>query len=81
MPVRRLTIAASYAKSSSNTATAGIASANQFESKSVLLQYQFRKMYFTAGYAQLQQGFSVSGIAPSNVSSYYFGVSRWFNFF
>jgi hypothetical protein len=81
MPVRRLTIAASYAKSSSNTSTAGIESANQFESKSVLLQYQFRKMYFTAGYAQLQQGFSVSGIAPSNVSSYYFGVSRWFNFF
>ena len=81
MPVRKFTIAASYAKSSSNTSTAGVASANQFESKSVLLQYQFRKMYFTAGYAQLSQGFSVSGIAPSNVSSYYFGVSRWFNFF
>jgi hypothetical protein len=45
------------------------------------MQYQFRKMYFTGGYAQLSQGFSVSGIAPSTVSSFYIGVSRWFNFF
>ncbi len=81
MPVRKLTIAASYAKSSSNTSIAGIASANQFESKNVLLQYQFRKMYLTGGYANLSQGFSVSGIAPSSVSSFYIGVSRWFNFF
>ena len=81
LPVRRFTIAASYAKSSSNTSTAGIASANQFESRNILLQYQFRKMYLTGGYANLSQGFSVSGIAPSNVSSFYIGVSRWFNFF
>ena len=80
-PMRRLSLTASYSKASSNTSNAGVASANQFEGKNALIQYQFRKMYFTAGYAQLQQGFSVSGIAPSNVSSYYFGVSRWFNFF
>jgi hypothetical protein len=80
-PKRGLTFAASYAKSSSNTSIEGIASANQFESKNVLMQYQFRKMYFTGGYAQLSQGFSVSGIAPSTVSSFYIGVSRWFNFF
>ena len=81
MPVRKLTIAASYAKSSSNTSTEGIASANQFDSRNLLIQYQFRKMYLTGGYAQLSQGFSVSGTAPSNVSSFYIGVSRWFNFF
>jgi hypothetical protein len=80
-PEHRLVIAASYAKSSSNTSTAGIASANQGESKNVLLQYQFRKMYLTGGYANLSQGFSASGLAPSNVSSFYIGVSRWFNFF
>ncbi len=80
-PARRLSLTASYSKASSNTSVAGVGSANQFEGKNALVQYQFRKMYFTAGYAQLQQGFSVSGIAPSNVSSYYFGVSRWFNFF
>jgi hypothetical protein len=80
-PKRGLTFAASYSKASSNTSIEGIASANQFESKSVLMQYQFRKMYLNGGYAQLSQGFSVSGLAPSNVSSFYIGVSRWFNFF
>ena len=80
-PMRKLTLTASYSKASSNTSMAGVASANQFEGKNALIQYQLRKIYVTAGYAQLSQGFSVSGIAPSNVSSYYFGVSRWFNFF
>jgi hypothetical protein len=80
-PARKLTIAASYAKSSSNTSTAGVASANQFDSRNVLIQYQLRKMYITGGYAQLSQGFSVAGIPPSSVSSFYIGVSRWFNFF
>ena len=80
-PARRLTLAASYAKASSNTSTAGVGSANQFESRNVLMQYQFRKMYLTGGYAQLSQGFSVSGLPPANVSSFYLGVSRWFNFF
>jgi hypothetical protein len=80
-PKRGLTVAASYAKSSTSTTTSGIGSSNQFEGKNLLIQYQFRKMYFTAGYAQLSQGFSVAGIPAANVSSYYFGVSRWFNFF
>lgn len=80
-PVRRMTISASYAKSSSNTSTAGIGSANQFQSMNTQIQYQFRKMYFTGGYAHLSQGFSVSGLPPASVSSFYIGVSRWFNFF
>jgi hypothetical protein len=81
VPLRKLTLAASYTKSSSNTSTGGIPSMNQFESRNLLLQYQFRKMYLTGGYANLSQGFSVAGIAPSSVSSFYIGVSRWFNFF
>lgn len=80
-PFRRLTIAASYTKSSSNTLNAGIASANQFAGKNVQLQYQFRKMYLTGGYANLSQGFSASGLRPANISSFFLGVTRWFNFF
>jgi len=80
-PVRRMTVSASYAKSSSNTSTAGIGSSNQYQSENAQIQYQFRKMNFTGGYAHLSQGFSVSGIAPANVSSFYIGASRWFNFF
>jgi hypothetical protein len=34
-----------------------------------------------SGYARLEQGFSGSGLPTEIISSYYMGVSRWFNFF
>jgi len=80
-PLRRLTISASFAKANSNTNLQGIASWNNTEQVNTLFQYQFRKMYVTGGYSRLVQGFSASGAPPENVSSFYFGVSRWFNFF
>jgi hypothetical protein len=46
-----------------------------------LFTYQVRKMYVTGGYSNIVQGFSVTGTAPENVSSFYIGISRWFNFF
>jgi hypothetical protein len=36
---------------------------------------------FNAGYYRLVQGFSISGGLPTRLGSYYFGVSRAFNFF
>ncbi len=80
-PLRRLTISASFAKANSNTNLGGVASWNNTEQINTLFQYQFRKMYVTGGYSRLVQGFSASGAPPENVSSFYFGVSRWFNFF
>ncbi len=85
-PTKKLIIAGSYAKSDSNTSTATsasslITSANQNIQLNTLVQYQVRKLNFTSGYSRLQQGFSGSGLPPEVVSNYYFGVSRWFNFF
>lgn len=80
-PIRRLTVTASFAKATSNTDLQGIGSWNNTEQINTLFQYQFRKMYLTGGYSRLLQGFSASGIPPANVSSFYIGVSRWFNFF
>jgi len=80
-PMRKLTIAASFSKSNSNTNLGGISSRNNNEEINTQIQYQFRKMYVTGGYSRLVQGFSTSGLPQENVSSYYFGVSRWFNFF
>jgi hypothetical protein len=45
------------------------------------MNYQFRKLYFTSGYSRLEQGFSAAGTKPEIISSYYMGLSRWFNFF
>jgi hypothetical protein len=80
-PIRGLIASASFAKSTSNTSTSGSASSNQNELINSLVQYQFRKLYFISGYSRLDQGFSDSGAPPEVVSSFYIGISRWFNFF
>ena len=80
-PLRRLTVSAAYSKASTNTLSSGIGSSNQSEGANALLQYQFRKMYLTGGYAHISQGFSVGDLAPAKVSTYFIGVTRWFNFF
>jgi len=80
-PIRRLTFGASYSKSSSDTGGDTPASFNKNEQYNAYFQYQFRKVYLTGGYAKLSQSFSASTVPPANVSSFFIGVSRWFNFF
>jgi hypothetical protein len=80
-PVKRLVIAGTYAKSNSTTTNNAFMSSNQNNEANVLVQYQYRKLYFTSGYARLEQGFSQTGTPPEIISSYYVGISRWFNFF
>src|SRR5208283_302727 len=80
-PVKGLTISSSFARSDSSTTFSGTASSNRYEEYNSLIQYRIRKMGFISGYSRLQQGFSQSTTAPEVLSTYYFGVSRWFNFF
>lgn len=80
-PTKHLTLSASFTKTSSNTMSAGIFSGNHFESANAQFTYRFRKINLNGGYANLKQGFSTSGLPPASVSSYYIGISRWFNFF
>lgn len=76
-----LILAATYAKSTGNTSSNGIASENENSQYNALVQYQVRKLSFVSGYSRLQQGFSGTGTQPEIVSSYYMGLSRWFNIF
>jgi len=80
-PVKKLILAASYAKSISNNSNDAVVTANQNNEFSSLVQYQYRKLSFNSGFARLEQGFSGSDTAPQVISSFYIGVSRWFNFF
>lgn len=80
-PVRRMTLSAAWAKSISNTDVLRIPSENNTNQINTLIQYQFRKMYFTGGYSRLVQGFSALQTPAEHVNSYYVGISRWFNFF
>jgi hypothetical protein len=80
-PARRLTYSATFADSRSNTQNGALSSFNHTQEGNAYLQYKFRKVYFTAGYSRLLQGFSGSPLPPALVSTYYVGLSRWFNFF
>lgn len=80
-PLKKLILSAAYAKSMSDTDSSVVASVNENNQYNVLIQYQFRKLNFNSGFARLEQGFSGSGSPPEVVSSFYIGVSRWFNFF
>ncbi len=80
-PTRRMTMGLSYSKSNTNSDLQGTFSNNGSKMINAIVNYQYRKMYFTGGYSNLVQGFSASGLPAANVSSFYVGVSRWFNFF
>ncbi|MGA2848229.1 MAG: hypothetical protein ABSE46_04470 [Terracidiphilus sp.] len=80
-PMKGLTLSASYGRSNSDTSTGGVASLNASNEFNSQVQYQARKLWFQSGYSRLGQSFSGSGTGPEVVSSLYFGVSRWFNFF
>ncbi|MGO9338122.1 MAG: hypothetical protein ACLPY1_11505 [Terracidiphilus sp.] len=80
-PVKGLVLTADYAKSISNISSNASTSLNDNNEFNALIQYQARKLSFNSGYARLEQGFSASGTQPEVISSFYIGVSRWFNFF
>jgi hypothetical protein len=80
-PVRKLILSASYARSITNISSGGLASSNQNDEFSTLIQYQTRKLSYNSGFARLGQGFGGSGSPAAVVSSFYVGVSRWFHVF
>jgi hypothetical protein len=78
-PLRRLVIAGSFNRAISNTLSQSI-SRNNTEVFNAQLQYHLRRIGLQAGYTRFTQGISAVG-APANTTSYFVGVSRWFDFF
>ena len=80
-PVKKLIMSATYANSNSNTWSNGISSANKNTQFNTLIQYQVRKMSVVSGFSRLEQGFSGTTGKPEIISTYYMGLTRWFNIF
>ncbi len=78
---RGLIFNGSFSATRSDTESKQLFSNNKTDEANAYLQYHFRKVFFTAGYSRLLQGFSASTLAPAVVSTYYFGISRWFKVF
>jgi hypothetical protein len=47
----------------------------------VQLSYMFRQLQFVSGYSRLMQGFSLAGMPPTTIGSFFVGVTRAFSFF
>jgi hypothetical protein len=83
-PVRRLSFSTSYMRTiNDNTAAVAGAAAADSASKVLLAftTYQFRKMVFTAGYTDLTQSVSTSGLPQASYTNFYVGIQRWFKAF
>jgi hypothetical protein len=78
-PVRRFVIAGSFNRAISNTVGQTI-SHNNTEIFNAQMQYHLRRIGVQAGYTRFTQGISAVG-APANTTSYFVGISRWFDFF
>jgi len=78
-PVKRLSISGNFSRSISNT-IASVTSHNDSELYTTQMQYHLRKIGLQAGYLRFSQGISAIG-APVNTTSFYVGITRWFDFF
>jgi hypothetical protein len=78
-PVRRLVLSGSFNRALSDT-LANTTSHNNTEIFNGQLQYHLRRIGLQAGYTRFTQGISAIG-APANATSYFVGITRWFDFF
>jgi len=78
-PIRRLVIAGSFSRAISDTISS-TTSHNNTEIFNGQLQYHLRRIGLQAGYTQFTQGISAVG-APASTTSFFVGITRWFDFF
>src|SRR5262249_28005082 len=80
-PKYGLVLSGSYSKANSSTAAFTATSSNETEQLNTMLQYKVRQLWITGGYLKLRQGLSITGLPPVSNSSFFVGITRWFNFF
>ena len=80
-PIRRMVLTGTYSRSYSNTLSNSVYSNNKTNILYSQLQYRLRRISLLAGATRFTQGISAIGAPPGTVTSYYGGISRWFDFF
>ncbi len=80
-PVRRLVVSTSYTKTINDSLAGGFTTNGTSKVFLAFTEYQFRKMVFSAGYTNLNQFVSASGLPQANYSNFYVGIQRWFKGF
>jgi hypothetical protein len=80
-PLRRLILSGGYSKSNGHTIDPLLTTATNNELINAIVQYRLRKIFLNAGYTRLRQSVGTAGTQPIDVTTYFIGFSRWFNFF
>jgi hypothetical protein len=79
--VKHLSLNLGWSKFSSSNSGQGVLSNVSSEQYTGSMTYTFRKLNFLANATHLHQSANNTSSLPSTTTVYYFGVSRWFNFF
>jgi hypothetical protein len=77
----RLTFSLAYADSNGTTIDPLSDIRVSTQLYNAVMQFRMRKIYMDGGFTRLRQGVGTVGTAPVNVTSFYVGFTRWFNFF
>jgi hypothetical protein len=80
-PFRRLILSGGYSKSNGHTIDPLLTTATSNELINATMQYRLRKIFLNAGYTRLTQSVGAPGTKPIQLTTYFVGISRWFNFF
>ncbi len=80
-PVKHMSISTAWSKSLSNTTSPSLLSNSGNTNYYGLATYEYRKLLFQAGVTKFNQSISTSGTPPTMLTSYSFGISRWFKGF
>ncbi|MGA9544456.1 MAG: hypothetical protein WBQ85_12860 [Candidatus Sulfotelmatobacter sp.] len=80
-PVKHMAISTAWSKSLSNTTSPSLLSNSGNTNYYGLVTYEYRKLLFQAGVTKFNQSISTSGTPPTMLTSYSFGISRWFKGF
>lgn len=80
-PIKHLVINGAWSKALANTTTPTLLSNSGGTNYYGYLGYDYRKLIFTAGVTKFNQFVSTSGQPPTMLTSFSFGVQRWFKGF
>ena len=80
-PVRRLSFSTSYTKTINDNLNASLTTNSNSKVFLAFTTYQFRKLILTAGYTNLNQFVSASGLPQASYTNFYVGIQRWFKVF
>ena len=80
-PTRRLILTLSYAKSDGSTVDPLLSVYTHNTLINATMQYRVRKLFVNGGFTRLNQNLGTLSTTPLDVTTYFVGVSRWFNFF